>query len=144
MNLKEIPFVNTFGIQQGVGGSLRLPFDKNLLNHVQTIAAGAQFALAETASGEALKALFPDLAGKIIPVLRDSQIKFKKPATSLIIAYPEVSTENIEKFSQQFLKKGRALISVKVTVKDTENTTTCIGDFSWFIQKLTPKVTGHK
>jgi acyl-coenzyme A thioesterase PaaI-like protein len=136
MNLKEIPFVNTFGIQKGADGNLRLPFDKNLLNHVKTIAAGAQFALAETASGEALKAIFPNLAGKIIPVLRDSQIKFKKPATSLIIAYPEVSTENIEKFSQQFSKKGRALISVTVTVKDTENTVTCIGNFSWFIQKI--------
>jgi len=141
MNLTEIPFVKEFGIQKGADGNLRLPFNESVLNHLQTISASAQFALAETASGEMLQILFPDLVGKIIPVLRDSQIKFRKPATKLIVAYPEVSDENIAKFTELFFKKGRAIISVLVEVKDIENTTTCVGTFSWFIQNIGAKKT---
>jgi acyl-coenzyme A thioesterase PaaI-like protein len=136
MNLTEIPFVKEFGIQKGADGNLSLPFNEGVLNHLQTISAAAQFALAETASGEMLQILFPDLVGKIVPVLRGSQIKFKKPATKLIVAYPFVSDENIEKFNKQFFKKGRALILVTVEVKDIENTSTCVGTFSWFVQNI--------
>jgi len=54
--------------------------------------------LAETASGEALQRLFPDLVGKVIPVLRDSQIKFKKLTTDTIHAIATISDEEIETF----------------------------------------------
>ena len=75
MNLTEIPFVKEVGIQKSADGNLGLQFSERVFNHLQTIHASAQFALAETASGEALLALFPDLVDKVIPVLRDSQIR---------------------------------------------------------------------
>lgn len=103
---------------------------------MQTIYASAQFALAETASGEFLQTLFPDLVGKVIPVLRDSSIKFKKPAVNKIIAYPSITDESRDKFNEQFTKKGRASISIDVNIKDIEDTLTCIASYNWFIQKL--------
>ena len=136
LNVIEIPFVKKVGIQRTGDGDLELPFNKDVQNHLQTFHASAQFALAETSSGEILQTLFPELVGKVIPVLRESQIKFKKPTNKDIYAYPLVSDESRTKFNEQLSKKGRALISVKVEVKDTEGTVTCTGTYNWFVQKI--------
>lgn len=136
MDITEIPFVKKMGIARTRPGTLELFFDDSLHNHVQTMHASAQFALAETASGEYLQRLFPDLDGQVVPVLRDSQIKFKKPANKTIRAHPSVSDEAANKFREQLEKKGRSSISVNVEVKDTENVVTCTGVFNWFVQKM--------
>ena len=94
MNVTEIPFVKKVGITQSLNGELELPFTDETHNHLETMHASAQFTLAETASGEYLQTLFPDLVGKVIPVLRDASIKFKKPAVKTIIAYPSISDES--------------------------------------------------
>lgn len=136
MNLLEIPFVSHVGLQNNPDGNLVLPFDNKVQNHLQTIHASAQFALAETASGECLLKTFPDMAGKVVPVLRDSQIKFKKPAQKDIVAYPHIEKESIDRFSEQFAKKGRASISVNVDIKDIEGTLTASGEFNWFVASV--------
>ncbi len=134
MNVTQIPFVEKVGIKRSEQGLLELAFSAGVQNHLKTIHAAAQFILAETASGEILQTKFPELVGKVIPVLRDSQIKFKKPATKSIIAVASVSSESIQKFNDQISKKGRASISVDVEIKDIENTVTCVGKFNWFVQ----------
>ena len=136
MNVLEIPFVKQVGISKTINNELTLPFTTETHNHLQTMHASAQFTLAETASGEFLQNLFPELVGKVIPILRDAQVKFKKPAVKDIIAYPSVSDESREKFNIQFVKKGRASILVNVEIKDIENTVTCIASYNWFVQKL--------
>jgi len=136
MNVLEIPFVKKVGITQNKNNKLELVFNQDSHNHLQTIHASAQFTLAETASGEFLQTLFPDLAGKVIPVLRDATVKFKKPAIKNIIAYPSISNEDRDKFSAQFSKKGRASIFIDVEIKDIEGTLTCSARYNWFIQKI--------
>ncbi len=79
---------------------------------------------------------FPDLVDKVIPVLRESQIKFKKPANKTIVAYPSVTAVSLAKFDEQISRKGRALISVEVQVKDVEGQVTCTGTFNWFVQRI--------
>ncbi len=91
MSNESIPFADKVGISKSDDGILQLDNDETIHNHVHTIAASAQFSLAEIASGEYLKLIFPDLVGKVIPLLRESQIKFKKPATDTIKAYPTVA-----------------------------------------------------
>jgi len=136
MNVLEIPFVKKVGITQNENARLELAFNQESHNHLKTVHASAQFTLAETASGEFLQTLFPDLAGKVIPVLRDATVKFKKPAVKNIIAYPSINNEDRDKFSTQFAKKGRASISIDVEVKDIEGTLTCSARYNWFIQKI--------
>lgn len=136
MDVTEIPFVKKIGIAKKDDGGLELSFDDSVYNHLQTIAASAQFALAETASGEELQLLFPELVGKVVPVLRDSQIKFKKPASKTVAAYPSVADEAIVKFREQFEKKGRSSIYVNVEVRDVDNVVTCTGAFNWFVQSI--------
>ena len=136
MNVIEIPFVDKVGIQRNADGELELPFCAGVQNHLETIHASAQFALAETASGDILQKSFPDLVGKVMPVLRESQVKFKKPANKKIVAYPSVTTEALSKFNEQITQKGRALISINVQIKDVEGTVTCAGTFKWFVQRI--------
>ena len=141
MNLIEIPFVKKVGIQKTAAGKLELPYTHDVHNHLETIHASAQFALAETSSGEILQTLFPELADQIIPILRESKIKYKNPANKNISAFPSVSEEARTKFNEQFSKKGRALIPVEVEVRDADNAVTCIATFNWFIQHISPQTT---
>jgi acyl-coenzyme A thioesterase PaaI-like protein len=136
MDVTEIPFVEKVGIRRSAKGALELPFNQTIQNHLQTIHASAQFTLAETASGEILQTIFPELVGKVVPVLRNSQIKFKKPATKTISAHPKVSDEAILKFREQFKRKGRSSISVDVKIMNSDNVVTCMSTFNWFVQSI--------
>ncbi|MDH5360433.1 MAG: DUF4442 domain-containing protein [Gammaproteobacteria bacterium] len=138
MNILEIPFAKTLGMELNSDGALELPFSERIHNHLQTIHASAQFALAETASGAVLLQRFPELEGKLIPVLRDAQIKFRKPAQQNVTAYPSLNEDEVEKFRQQFSAKGRALIPVNVEVKDADGTVTCSATYTWFMQAIEP------
>lgn len=108
MDVTGIPFVEKVGICRTEEGVLNLPFSASTQNHLKGVHASAQFTLAETASGEALQLLFPELVGKAVPLLRESHIKFKKPASSTIFAFPTVSEEAVAAFKEQFGKKQRS------------------------------------
>lgn len=135
MNVTEIPFMKHVGVQSE-NGVLVLNMAPHLENHLSTLHASAQFALAETSSGALLQELFPELAGHVIPVLRDSQMKFRKPATTKITAYPVVELSAREKFLARFIRKGRATIPVNVDVKDDNGNVTATSTFVWFIQRI--------
>jgi acyl-coenzyme A thioesterase PaaI-like protein len=131
----DIPFVRHIGIEEK-NSELSLNFNENILNHIKTIHASAQFTLAETQSGIHLQSLFPELEGKVVPVLRDAQIKYKKPAQEKIIAFASADEEAIEKFKVQFDKKGRGSLQIEVVIKDINDVVTCQATFTWFVQAL--------
>ena len=135
MKATDIPFVRHIGIEEQ-NGELSLDFKNDVLNHIETIHASAQFALAETQSGMHLQNLFPDLEGKVLPVLRDAQIKYRKPAQEKIIAFASTDAEDVAKFRSQFEKRGRASIQINVEVKDINGVLTCQATFTWFVQAL--------
>ena len=135
MNVLEIPFVKKVGISKN-NNNLELAFTTDTHNHLETIHASAQFTLAETASGEYLQNLFPELVGKVIPVLREASVKFRKPAVNNIIAYPSMTDEAKDKFNLQFTNKGRASICIEVEIRDIENTLTSTASYNWFVQKI--------
>ena len=132
----NVPLVTHLGIEEKDETSLKLEAHKHVQNHIGTIHAAAQFALAETQSGYYLESLFPQYKGKILPLLRSSSVKYKNPATKEIYAVATVTTEALEKFEAQFLKKGRATITVEVKVMDADEVVTMQGEFGWFIQKI--------
>lgn len=136
LDITTLPFVAKVGITRTASGVLTLPFEPSNHNHIETLHAGAQFALAESASGELLLSLFPDMHDKVVPVLRDSKIKYKKPATNTLSAFPTVCDEMALKFLDQLQRKGRALIVVAVELRDSEGTLTCSGEFDWYVQRL--------
>jgi len=133
MDVMEIPFVSAVGITRRSDGLFLLPLRKDVHNHLQTIHAAAQYALAETASGDTLLNLFPELDGRVVPVLRDSKLKFKRPASTAVTAYTEVSEQDVQRFLKQLTHKGRSIIGVEVEVRDEDEDVTCCGMFSWFV-----------
>ena len=135
MRAQDIAFVNLVGIEQSEN-SVSLAYKKDILNHLDSIHASAQFTLAETQSGLHLQELFPELLGNVIPMLRESKIKYKKPALKTLVAEASCSDENIAKFREQFAKKGRATLSLNVDVVDSDGILCAIAEFVWFIQKI--------
>ncbi|MBA3002722.1 MAG: DUF4442 domain-containing protein [Desulfurivibrio sp.] len=138
MDVTKIPFNKLLEISHSSSDDnvLELGFTDNKKNHLGTFHAGAQFALAEACSGLALQKNFPHLAHSVIPVLRKSEIKFKKPAQSTLQARASISAETIATFEQQLEKKGRATIAVPVEIMDHHGTIALAGTFEWFVQKL--------
>jgi len=132
MEATNIPFVKSLEIRQD-DKVLSLQYKEDILNHIETIHAGAQFTLAETQSGVFLQNLFPELQGRVIPLLRDSKIKYKKPAQSKIIAKASVDEDVVVKFKKQFEKRGRGSIEVFVDIYDANDVLVCEASFTWFV-----------
>ncbi len=138
MDVTKIPFNQYLDISQATSNDqmLELAFTDRMKNHLGTMHASAQFALAEACSGLSLQHHFPHLANTAVPVLMKSEIKFKKPAQSDIKALATIPMEMKEKFEQQFSKKGRATLAVSVEIQDRNGTITMTGTYDWFVQKI--------
>ena len=135
MQADSIEFVKLVGIKQS-GDSVSLAYKKDVQNHIESIHASAQFTLAETQSGLHLQTLFPELKGLVVPLLRESSMKYKKPALKDIQAFASVKEEERMKFLEQLSKRSRASIEVFVEVKDSDGVCTAQGTFGWFISKI--------
>ena len=137
MDVTQIPFAKHIGIERKEEGTLKLESTDIVKNHIQSIHASAQFALAETQTGLFLQLEFPELEGKVVGLLRGATVKYKNPATTSIYAVASLEEEEVkEKFLTQIERKGRASIMVKVEVRDVEDVLTMQGEFTWFVQKL--------
>ena len=136
MEVTNIPFAKHIGIERKEEGTLKLEFTEVVQNHIQSIHASAQFALAETQTGLFLQLEFPELEGKVVGLLRGSTVKYKNPARTSIYAVASIEDETRDKFLTQFMRKGRASIMVKVEVLDVEDVITMQGEFTWFVQNI--------
>ncbi len=137
MDITQVPFSKHIGIKHSDDeGKLILPFADHVKNHLGTFHAGAQFSLMETASGEFLQQQFPELVGKVIPVLRKAEAKYKKPATSDLKAFAKADKRSLETFFRQFQQKGRGNISVTVELIDENGEITTHAIYEWFVQSL--------
>jgi len=134
MDVTNIPFAKHIGIKRQEEGVLKLESTDTVQNHIQTIHASAQFALAETQSGLYLQKVFPTLENKVVGLLRGSTVKYKNPAIQTICAYAMVDESEKDKFISQFERKGRASITVSVEVRDVNELLTMQGEFTWFVQ----------
>src|SRR5262245_60721358 len=89
MDITQIPFNKFIGItrQEGEPGFLlQLGDSPNYENHLGTIHASVQLALAEAASGEYLMQKFPGLGKGVLPVVRRLEAKFRNALKGKIMA----------------------------------------------------------
>jgi acyl-coenzyme A thioesterase PaaI-like protein len=113
-----------------------------LLNHVGSVHASVQFALAEAGSGELLLQHLGAAQDQVFVVLRTSSVKFRKPAPphgELRAAARFLDTDP-ETLSAELESRGRALVAVLVEVTDTQGVVTMTGQFDWFLQRQTGEV----
>lgn len=136
MDITQVPFAEHNGIVIDDDGRLSLPFKRQVQNHFEGVHAGAQFLLAESASGYYLLTHFPDLVGKVSPLLRESTITFYKQSQSDLSSTVNVTEEVVDKFLKTLSARGRAVIELSVDVMDSEQQLTCSGKFRWFVQTI--------
>jgi len=135
LSVTELPFNKFVGIQiaDEAAHLLRLPSGKQYLNHLGTVHASAQLALAEASSGEFLLRHFGSADG-IIPVVRRMDAKFHKPASGSNHIQCHCRTRDARTVDRELSARGRALISIPVEIHDESGAHTLSATFEWFIQ----------
>jgi acyl-coenzyme A thioesterase PaaI-like protein len=102
------------------------------LNHVGTVHAGVQLALAEASTGQLLMRALPELADKVIAVVRRVEAKFKKPMRGAILSRAITSLDEIQRAAEPLATKGRSLIPVTVEIVDGSGNVGLVATFEWF------------
>ena len=133
-SVTELPFNKFLGIQAASEPNqlLRLPTADRYLNHLGTVHASAQLALAEASSGEFLMREFGSTDG-FISVVRRLESKFRKPANGVVTSTVSTPTEAIDRLRTDLATKGRAMISIAVELHDESGAHTLSATVEWFI-----------
>jgi uncharacterized protein (TIGR00369 family) len=116
---------------------LRLPVSSLHLNHLGTIHAGVQFALAEACSGEFLLRHFGNDPNQVFAVLRTSNVKFHKPAQGELRASAQFVGKPGASPLEELASRGRTFASVLVEVLDENAVITMSGQYDWFLRRQT-------
>jgi acyl-coenzyme A thioesterase PaaI-like protein len=132
----ELPFNRFIGLRGAADPEklLTLPAGEQYLNHLGTVHASAQLALAEASSGEFLLRALGSSDG-VVPVVRRLESKFRKPANGAITSSVSTPPEAIEQLRAELEAKGRAIISVAVDVHDESGAHTLSATVEWFITR---------
>src|ERR1041385_7123665 len=138
MHVTDLAINKALGMQlapAGNGHILEMPETPLLLNHVGTVHASAQFALAEASSGEFLLRQLGEVKDQVFAVLRTSDVKFRKPAHGALRASARFVEGVAETLSAELTTRGRALVSVLVEIADAQGVITMTGQYDWFLQR---------
>jgi acyl-coenzyme A thioesterase PaaI-like protein len=139
MKVTDIPFNAFLGIREtlaGTGHLMQLDELPKYLNHIGTVHASAQLALAEASSGHWLMQAVPELAGQVLAVVRRVEAKFKSPMNGLIFSRAATTITEVRHSAEALRTKGRAIIPVTIEIVDAEETVGLAATFEWFAQKL--------
>jgi acyl-coenzyme A thioesterase PaaI-like protein len=131
----ELPFNRFLGLRHAPADSdalLALPESPDYANHLGTVHASAQLALAEATSGEFLLRHLPSLDG-LVPVVRRLEAKFRRPANGALTSRASADAAKLAALLADIARKGRALIAVQVEVLDASGVVTLNADVEWFL-----------
>jgi acyl-coenzyme A thioesterase PaaI-like protein len=135
-SVTELPFNKLLRIQPASDAAhlLQLPSGDQYLNHLGTVHAAAQLALAEASSGEFLLRHFGS-AEHLVPVVRRVEAKFRRPANGSIVSNASALPEALARLDAELSSKSRSVISITVEVYDELGAHTLSATFEWFIQR---------
>ena len=140
MHVTDLGINKALGMQLALPGNghiLEMPETPLLLNHVGSVHASVQFALAEACSGEFLLRYLGDTQSQFFAVLRTSDVKFRKPAHGALRASARFAEGVADTLSAELTARGRVLASVLVEVADAQGVITMTGQYDWFLQRQT-------
>jgi acyl-coenzyme A thioesterase PaaI-like protein len=137
MNVLNLPFNKILLIKQSDAPDtiLMLEDHERYQNHLGTVHASAQYALAEASSGEILERNFGDWNGAYFPVVRRVEVKYKNPAKGRLFSKGFIDADSVVKAKKEFSEKGRTLVDVVVKIVDEGGNITLESTFTWFIAK---------
>ena len=136
MNVFELPFTKFIGLALSEKDEflLMLKDQTEYLNHLGTVHASAQFSLAEATSGYFLLNEFHNLTN-IVPVVRKVETKYKKPVQGAVFSRACFIETDRVKIIETLESKKRVLLTVRVSLFDSEEKNVMQSDFEWFIVK---------
>lgn len=138
MHVTELALNKTMGMQLAAPEAahlLELPDAPLLLNHVGTVHASVQFALAEACSGEFLLRQLGEAPSQVFAVLRSSNVKFRKSAHGALRATARIADETGTTWQEELVARGRVVVSLHVEVSDAHGVITMSGQYDWFLQR---------
>lgn len=135
---QAIPFNKYLGLEVvGVAdgsGSVRLPDDPNLLNHVGSQHAGALFSAAEAASGAAFVGAFLERMGEITPLAKAASIQYRKIAKGPIVATGTLG-ESKDALLDRLDSDGRVEFTIDVSLRDASDVEVATVTVDWHVRK---------
>lgn len=140
MKPTDLAFNQALGIiaaPHGAAHLLELPMRELVQNHVGTLHAAAQFALAEAAAAACLQRDFPDV-GEVFAVVRGAKIKYRNAATDDLLAFAEPDEFTRQHLRNDLATRTRTSATVDVELKDRAGRLAFAGSFNWFIAKTAP------
>ena len=135
---QAIPFNGHLGlevVEVGEGsGSVRLPDDERLRNHVGSQHAGGLFTAAEAASGAAFVGAFMERMGEITPLAKSARIDYLKLAKGPIVATATLS-EDKASLLERLDADGRVEFPISVSLRNAEGTEVATVTVQWHIRQ---------
>lgn len=115
-------------------GSVRLPDQEHLKNHVGSQHAGGLFSAGEFASGAAFVGAFVDKLGGITPLAKAADIEYVKIAKGPVTATATLS-EDKSALLDRLDSDGRVEFPIQVDMTDEEGNTVARMSVDWHVRK---------
>lgn len=135
---QAIPFNKHLGLEvvdvADGRGSVRLPDDEALRNHVGSQHAGGLFSAAEAASGAAFVGAFVERMGEITPLAKAARIDYRKLAKGPITATATLGEEKAA-LLERLDTDGRVEFPVAVSLTDGDGTEVATVTVDWHVRK---------
>lgn len=116
---EKIDFVKRSGLKAEVLAPgrvcLRMPLQGNQ-NHIGSMYAGALFTLAEIPGGALFLTSFD--AQRFYPVIKEMNLRFRRPASSDILIEASLSAEEIERIQSEAEREGKAEYLLELQLRD--------------------------
>ncbi len=120
------PFLVTLGIKVGSATSsavtLTLPYRPELSNHIQSLHAGAQFALGEATAVSIVALVFADHLDTTNILTAQSSITYRRPAQGDLSATVSLTPEVAASSRTAWTQSGRTRILLEVEIQDSTGT----------------------
>lgn len=135
---QAIPFNRFIGldvVEVGDGsGSVRLPDEENLRNHVGSQHAGALFSAGEAASGAAFVGAFAERMGEITPLAKSASIDYRKLAKGPITATATLG-EDKAALVERLDADGRVEFAIAVSLADADGNEVATMTVDWHVRR---------
>lgn len=138
MKLLELAYNQNINLQVATKPEciFMLALNKRLENHIHSFHAAAIFSLAEASSAQYLINTFKEFETSVVPLLRATNTKYKKPANSNIYAKAILLNQTKEEITNNLNSKKRALASIKIDIFDEDDNMVFTGNFEWFLSMI--------
>ena len=138
MDVTKLPFNDLIGLKISNRSGYFLMLDNRpaYRNHLDTVHASAQFALAEATSGYFLLNEFSEEMPDLVPVVRKVEVKYKKPASSAVFSKAQLQETEKHEILNTLQQNGRTTLKVEVALFDETDTCIMQSVYEWFVTKV--------